>query len=215
MWQEGAQVGKARWQWTFLLILLTTTSLQSTRLEAPQQPPSKFSLKRRSPCRSETTKRLKNRSYASSCGYVFDSHQSFGPLGKIGEQTSPVRWLARVRGGVQPAPKKSKVKTNAPAAQGNKIRYAKEASTKQKVKEWYQATPLVTRLHLTASLVLTGLGIIIIDPAYFLLDPARTITKAQIWRPFTAAAFLGPPSMSWVSNLYFLHQYGTSAGARV
>lgn len=30
----------------------------------------------------------------------------------------------------------------------------------------------------------------------------------QLWRPVTAAAFLGPPSMSWLSNLYFLIQYG-------
>lgn len=30
----------------------------------------------------------------------------------------------------------------------------------------------------------------------------------QLWRPFTAAAFLGAPSMSWLSNVWFLLQYG-------
>ncbi len=121
----------------------------------------------------------------------------------------PVFYLARVRGGIQPATKKSKVKTTAATATTNKIRYAGEAGTKQKVREWYRATPTITRLHLTASLVLTGLGLVIVDPSYFLLDPVRIVAGLQLWRPFTAAAFLGPPSMSWVSNLYFLHQYGT------
>ena len=115
---------------------------------------------------------------------------------------------------MQPAKSKSKVKATAPTTTGNKIRYAGEAGTKQKVKEWYKATPIITRLHLTTSLLLTGLGLVAIDPSYFLLDPVRIVTGLQLWRPFTAAAFMGPPSMSWVSNLYFLHQYGTCRESR-
>jgi hypothetical protein len=111
---------------------------------------------------------------------------------------------------VQPATSKSKVKATVATTTVNKIRYAGEAGTGKRIKEWYWATPLITRMHLTASLVLTGLGLVIIDPSYFLLDPVSTIAGLQLWRPFTAAAFLGPPSMSWISNLYFLHQYGKS-----
>jgi hypothetical protein len=119
-----------------------------------------------------------------------------------------------VRGGVTKAKGKSKVTAKAAASAGatNKIRFATEQTFKQKVREWYRSTPTITRLHLTLTLVLTGLGTLIIDPSYFLLDPVATVAGLQLWRPFTAAAFLGPPSMSWASNIYFLHQYGASWG---
>ena len=115
-----------------------------------------------------------------------------------------------MRGGVTKATRKSKVTPKAAAAAGatNKIRFATEQSFGQKVKEWYRGTPTITRLHLTLALLLTGLGTLVIDPSYFVLDPVATVAGLQLWRPFTAAAFLGPPSMSLASNLYFLHQYG-------
>lgn len=127
---------------------------------------------------------------------------------------SSLRWLGAVRGGVTQAKSKSKVTPKAAAAAGatNKIRFATEKSFGQKAKEWYRGTPTITRLHLTLALVLTGLGTLVIDPSYFLLDPVATVAGLQLWRPFTAAAFLGPPSMSWASNIYFLHQYGAWSG---
>jgi hypothetical protein len=119
-------------------------------------------------------------------------------------------WLSAVRGGVTKATTKSKVTPKAAASAGatNKIRFAQEQTFKQKAKAWYRSTPTITRLHLTLALVLTALGTLVVDPYYFLLDPVATVAGLQLWRPFTAAAFLGPPSMSWASNIYFLHQYG-------
>ena len=89
-----------------------------------------------------------------------------------------------------------------------KIRKPGEQTASQKVKNFYRATPLITRMQLTMTLVLTLLSLVLIDPALLLLDPVRTIAYLQFWRPFTAAAFMGPPSMSWLSNMYFLYQYG-------
>ena len=44
-------------------------------------------------------------------------------------------------------------------------------------------------------------------PDMFSLNLSRLY---EIWRPFTAMAYLGPPSMSMANNLYFLIRYGQS-----
>lgn len=31
----------------------------------------------------------------------------------------------------------------------------------------------------------------------------------ELWRPFTSLIYLGPLSMSWLTNVYFLTQHGT------
>jgi Derlin-1 len=41
------------------------------------------------------------------------------------------------------------------------------------------------------------------------LDPIQTLYGFQLWRPLTAASFLGPPSMQWIYNGYYMYQYGT------
>lgn len=77
-----------------------------------------------------------------------------------------------------------------------------------RVKEVYMNIPLATRVHLTMVLVVTVLSLGIIDPVYLILDLNRTFRNLELWRPFTAAAFLGTPSMSWASSTYFMVQYG-------
>jgi membrane associated rhomboid family serine protease len=42
------------------------------------------------------------------------------------------------------------------------------------------------------------------------LDPIRTIYGLELWRPFTAATFLGPPSIGWLMSGYYLLEYGSS-----
>ena len=66
-----------------------------------------------------------------------------------------------------------------------------------------------SRLHfsliLFATLVhLAGLP----APALFSLDFSKIFTQLQLWRPLTAVAYLGPPSMSWANHLYFLLKFG-------
>jgi hypothetical protein len=41
----------------------------------------------------------------------------------------------------------------------------------------------------------------------FTVDWGKTF-KGQFWRPFTGTAFLGPLSMHWATNLYFLLIHG-------
>lgn len=188
------------------MLLLVMSGLQCLGVEAVQPPQRKLGIVQ------PHLKRLGTKDSLPSPALVLSRRRDLAIRSSSrGEGAdSPSRWLTRVRGGVQPAKSKSKVKATAPTATGNKIRYAGEAGTKQKVKEWYKATPIITRVQLSTSLLLTALGLVAIDPSYFLLDPVKIVTGLQLWRPFTAAAFMGPPSMSWVSNLYFLHQYGTA-----
>eukprot|EP00633_Aureoumbra_lagunensis_P003408 CAMPEP_0197295484 /NCGR_PEP_ID=MMETSP0890-20130614/35650_1 /TAXON_ID=44058 ORGANISM="Aureoumbra lagunensis, Strain CCMP1510" /NCGR_SAMPLE_ID=MMETSP0890 /ASSEMBLY_ACC=CAM_ASM_000533 /LENGTH=251 /DNA_ID=CAMNT_0042771501 /DNA_START=236 /DNA_END=991 /DNA_ORIENTATION=- len=40
------------------------------------------------------------------------------------------------------------------------------------------------------------------------LDLPSTLFRLQFWRPFSAACFLGKPSMSWATTLYLLIKYG-------
>jgi len=77
-----------------------------------------------------------------------------------------------------------------------------------KMKEVYVNVPLATRVHLTLVLVVTVLSLGLIDPVFLVLDLNRTFRNFELWRPFTAAAFLGTPSMSWLSSTYFMVQYG-------
>lgn len=190
------------------MLLLVMSGLQCLGVEAVRHPQRKLGMVQPHLSQSGTKDSLSSPALALSRRRGFASHSSSRGEGA----DSPSRWLTRVRGGIQPAKSKSKVKATAPTATGNKIRYAGEAGTKQKVKEWYKATPIITRVQLSTSLLLTALGLVAIDPSYFLLDPVKIVTGLQLWRPFTAAAFMGPPSMSWVSNLYFLHQYGMCRG---
>lgn len=46
--------------------------------------------------------------------------------------------------------------------------------------------------------------------AVLALDPMRLIYGLELWRPFTAASFLGSPSISWLMSGYYLYEYGAS-----
>ena len=57
------------------------------------------------------------------------------------------------------------------------------------------------------------LGLILGDEnsqAVLALDPMRTINGGELWRPFTAASFLGKPSVGWLMSGYYLFEYGSS-----
>jgi membrane associated rhomboid family serine protease len=46
--------------------------------------------------------------------------------------------------------------------------------------------------------------------ALLALDPMRILYGWELWRPITAASFLGRPSISWLMSGYFLFEYGTT-----
>ena len=77
-----------------------------------------------------------------------------------------------------------------------------------KVKGVLNQVKPATRVYLLLSLFctlvhLTGLP----APTLFALDLSKFY---ELWRPFTAVAYLGAPSMSMANSLYFLLRYGQS-----
>jgi membrane associated rhomboid family serine protease len=77
----------------------------------------------------------------------------------------------------------------------------------------YKAILPTTRLYITLVITTTLLGLILGDEltqTLLALDPVRTIYGLQLWRPFSAACFLGPPSIGWLFSAYYLFEYGSS-----
>jgi Derlin-1 len=83
------------------------------------------------------------------------------------------------------------------------------ADTMQKYKK---ILPL-TRMYITMVAVATILGLILgeeLTQGLLALDPMRVIYGMELWRPITAACFLGPPSIGWLMNGYYLFEYGST-----
>jgi Derlin-1 len=83
------------------------------------------------------------------------------------------------------------------------------ATTMQKYKK---ILPL-TRIYITMVGLSTALGLVLgeeMTQTVLSLDPMRTIYGFELWRPITAACFLGPPSIGWLMNGYYLFQYGST-----
>ena len=49
-----------------------------------------------------------------------------------------------------------------------------------------------------------------LSQGFLALDPMRVLYGMELWRPFTAAAFLGKPSVGWLMSGYYLFEYGSS-----
>ena len=79
--------------------------------------------------------------------------------------------------------------------------------------EKYKKILPLTRIHITLVGVVTVLGLVLgeeLAQELLALDPIRVLYGLQIWRLFSAAAFLGPPSIGWLLNGYYLFQYGST-----
>lgn len=82
--------------------------------------------------------------------------------------------------------------------------------------EWmnkYKNMLPLTRVYITAVSVVTLLGLALGEEnaqGLLALDPIRTIYGWELWRPFTAACFLGKPSIGWLMSAYYLFEYGSS-----
>lgn len=77
----------------------------------------------------------------------------------------------------------------------------------------YKAILPLTRVYITLVGISTLLGTILGDETaqtLLGLDPMRLIYGLEIWRPITAACFLGPPSIGWLMSAYYLFEYGSS-----
>jgi membrane associated rhomboid family serine protease len=78
----------------------------------------------------------------------------------------------------------------------------------------FKRIPLLTRSYLALVFAVTFLGSIILGDELtqeiFGMDPMRVINGLQLWRPLSAAAFLGPMSLGWVFDGYHLYEYGST-----
>jgi len=76
----------------------------------------------------------------------------------------------------------------------------------------YTNIQLITRLYLSLALLLSLLQLkpLSVDPSVFALEWERTVRSFEFWRPFTAMAFQGDLTLSMISTMYFMWQYGQS-----
>jgi derlin-1 len=146
-------------------------------------------------------------------------HQTHG-FSSISHNKLPVAFnVLDVRGGA--LPKKNKPQTgsiHAKTATGKtKVQAAKQAQKKTSalgggIQKYKKILPM-TRLYITLVGLVSALGLILGDElaqGYLALDPMRVTHGLELWRPFTAASFLGPVSISWLMNAYFLFEYGST-----
>jgi len=77
----------------------------------------------------------------------------------------------------------------------------------------YKAILPLTRIYITMIGVVTLMGLVLgeeLAQGVLALDPIRVMYGLELWRPFTAACFLGPPSIGWLMSAYYLFEYGSS-----
>ena len=89
---------------------------------------------------------------------------------------------------------------------------AKKSAVSDTLSKYKSILPL-TRAYITMVGLVTLLGLVLGDElsqGLLALDPIRTVYGLEIWRPFTAATYLGPPSIGWLMNAYYLFEYGSS-----
>lgn len=131
--------------------------------------------------------------------------------------------LLCLRGGASNRGSKARTVTlDSPAkktATGRKKVGAKAAAEKEKKSALgdtmtkYKRILPVTRVYITMVAVATLLGLILGDEltqSLLAFDPVRVVYGLELWRPFTAASFLGPPSIGWLMSGYYLFEYGSS-----
>ncbi|CAB9505829.1 Derlin 1 [Seminavis robusta] len=123
------------------------------------------------------------------------------------------------RGGASRSKKKSSKKSSSKrTATGKKQvgakseEQAKSSALSDTLKKYKQILPL-TRIYISMVGLTTLLGLVLGDElsqGLLALDPMRLLYGLEIWRPFTAASFLGPPSIGWLMSGYYLFEYGSS-----
>ncbi len=76
----------------------------------------------------------------------------------------------------------------------------------------YKQVPVVTRMYLSAVLMCSLIDVAsgqLLDAAQaFSLNWKKIVFGLELWRPFTSATYLGPVSIHWATNIYFLIKYG-------
>lgn len=75
-------------------------------------------------------------------------------------------------------------------------------------KSWYLSKPLVTRSYLTVVFILAAIvSLGFLSPYSFVYTFKQTFFEFEIWRPFTALAFLDKFSFSLIFKMYFAFMF--------
>jgi Derlin-1 len=96
---------------------------------------------------------------------------------------------------------------------GASIEKEKEKSAFADTMQKYRRILPLTRIYITMVGLETVIGLFLgeeLTQGLLALDPIRTIYGLELWRPITAACFLGPPSIGWLMSGYYLFEYGSS-----
>ena len=71
----------------------------------------------------------------------------------------------------------------------------------------------LTRIYITMLGISTVAALVLGDELaqeLLALNPMRVLYGLELWRPFTAACFLGKPSIGWLMSGYYLYEYGST-----
>ena len=122
-----------------------------------------------------------------------------------------------IRGGASRNKKSRTASLHAKTATGKtKVQAAKTAEKPSAVADTLQKYKKIlpmTRLYITMVALVSVVGLVLGDElaqGVLALDPIRITHGLELWRPFTAATFLGPLSIGWLMNAYFLFEYGST-----
>jgi Derlin-1 len=145
------------------------------------------------------------------------------PFSTLCLKNSPKTALLDVRGGASKArPAKKSSQTGSLSSIGKtatgkkKVGAALEKEKPSAVSDIFQKYKRIlplTRLYITMVGLETMVGLFLgeeLTQSLLALDPIRTIYGLELWRPITAACFLGPPSIGWLMSGYYLFEYGSS-----
>lgn len=152
-----------------------------------------------------------------------NKHESSLSMSKL--QTTSLDSILLTRGGASKKRKNRKAQTATLHSTSSSSKPTKKTATGKRsvgsdkpnatasTIEKYKSILPITRIYITLIGIVTAISLAVGEEAtqvFLALDPIRTFNGFEFWRPFTAAAFLGPPSIGWLMNAYYLFEYGSS-----
>ena len=129
---------------------------------------------------------------------------------------SSMQTILDLRGGAKRRPTKTASLSSTKKTVTGKKKVGAEKEKKSAIsgslQKYKQILPL-TRLYISVVVIVTLVGMVLgeeLTQGLMALDPIRVVYGLELWRPFTAACFLGPPSVGWLMSGYYLFQYGST-----
>ena len=144
-----------------------------------------------------------------------DARTMSPPLVAIQPAASFRSQLLDLRGGAtksRTVSKKTKKTATGKKKVGAALEKDKPSALSSTMDKYKKILPL-TRIYITMVGAATLLSLILgeeLTQSLLALDPMRLFYGMELWRPFTAASFLGPVSIGWLMSGYYLFEYGSS-----